>query len=281
MSADCTDVAENTDAYVIGALDGDEARALAAHLERCADCTRRIEIAQGTSHALAFAVPLAAPSASVKARVMAGALALEAAQRKPQPRWHSRALAAAFALMAVGALVWGTSLQYRVHVLRGQNASLRGEVNAAAARHSDIDAQLAAETGTAKRLSDLVAFDDRLLDVSSEPDAESVRLVGTTLAPAATGRYVWSLSRELGALDVAHLPALADGMAYELTIIYAGRTENGGTFTIDGSGNGNLVVRDTDVTNEAGRPRSFAVLMAPAVKTGDTTGAVVLAGIAE
>ncbi len=278
MFADCTDVSDNTDAYVIGALDDDEARALAAHLERCADCTRWIEIARGTSHALAFAVPLAAPSASVKARVMAGALALEAAQRKSRPRWPLRGLAAALALIAVGALAWGTFMQHRVHVLSGQNASLRGEVNAADARLSDIDAQLAAASGTANKLSDLVAFNDALRDVSIEPDAESVRLLGTTLAPSAAGRYVWSQSRQLGALEVARLPALAPGMTYELTILYARRTEDGGTFTVDDSGHGDLVVPDTDVTDEAGRPRGFAVIMAPAIKTDDTTDAVVLAG---
>ncbi len=278
MFADCTDVAENTDAYVIGALDDDEARALAAHLECCADCTRQIEIAQATSHAIAFAVPLAAPSASVKARVMAGALALKAARRNSRPRWHFRGLTAALTLIAVGALAWGTFMQYRVHTLSRQNASLRGDVNAADARFSDVDAQLASASGTANKLSDLVAFNVALSDVSTEPDAESVRLVGTTLAPSAAGRYVWSQSRQLGALDVAHLPVPADSMTYELTIVYATRTENGGTFIVDASGYGNLVVPDTDLTNGGGRPRGFAVIMVPAVKTTDATGAVVLSG---
>jgi anti-sigma factor RsiW len=81
--ADCNDVLENAEAYVIGVLDDDEAVALTRHLEGCDACQRSVEQAAEMSHALALAVPLATPDASVKARVMAGALALGARGGQP------------------------------------------------------------------------------------------------------------------------------------------------------------------------------------------------------
>src|SRR5690348_7206662 len=124
MFVDCDDVRENAEAYVIGVLDDDEALALTRHLDSCDGCRSAVEQAEETSYALALAVPLSTPSASVKARVMAGALALGAARQPSRYRWQG-AIAAALALIAVGALAWGAVLQYRSHNLADENSALR------------------------------------------------------------------------------------------------------------------------------------------------------------
>jgi len=267
MFVDCNDALENAEAYVIGVLDDDEALALTRHLEGCDACRSAVEQAEETSHALALAVPLSAPDASVKARVMAGALALGAARRSSRPSWQ-RALAAALALIAIGALAWGSVLQYRAHDLSGQNSSLRRDAAAADATRLVSDA----------RLADIAAFDDALLTASSEPDAESVRMAGTTLAPSAAGRYVWSESRELGALDVTRMPPLGAGITYELTIIYPNAAESGGTFTVDEQGRGTLVVQDGRDGNNSGPPQGFAVVLRPAGGSDVSDNHVVLTG---
>ena len=191
---------------------------------------------------------------------MAGALALGAA-RRPSLHRSQAAIAAALALIAIGALAWGSLLQYRAHHLAAQNSSLRRDAAA-------VDA----------RLAGIAAFDDALLAASSEPDAANVRMVGTGLAPSAAGRYVWSESRELGALDVTRMPPLAEGMTSELSIIYSDRSESGGTFSVDDQGRGTLVVQDGRDTSDAGPPQRFAVVLRPAAPTGETNNAVVLTG---
>jgi len=267
MFADCNDVLENAEAYVIGVLDDDEALALTRHLESCDTCRHAVEQAEETGHALALAVPLSTPSAAVKARVMAGALALDAARHPWRHRWQG-AMAAGLALVAVGALAWGAALQYRSHNLASDNSALRRDAAAADATRAAADA----------RLADIAAFDDALLAASSEPDAESVRMAGTALAPSATGRYVWSESRELGALDVTRMPPLAEGMTYELTIIYANGSESGGTFAVNEQGRGTLVVQDGRDGNDSGAPQAFAVVQRPVAPIGESNNGVVLTG---
>jgi len=267
MFADCDQVLDNAEAYAIRVLDDDEALALSRHLESCDACRRAVEQAEETSHALALAVPLSTPDASVKARVMAGALALDAVRHPWRRRWQP-AMAAGLALIALGALAWGAVLQYRSHNLAGENSALRRDFGAADATRAATDA----------RLADIAAFDDALLAASGEPDAESVRMAGTAIAPAAAGRYVWSESRELGALDVTRMPALADGMTYELTIMYPNSSESGGTFSVDEQGRGTLVVQDGRDRNDIGPPQGFAVVLRPSATTDDSNQSVVLSG---
>ncbi len=231
MSDRCAAFTDSIDAYVIGALDDDEVRALEDHAARCTDCASRIEHARRSSYALGLAVPIVQPGAKVKARVMSGAIALAAPRNAYRSHARLVAVAAAMLVVALGALTWTAVAQYRSHVAgHGTGANV-------SANESGVD-------GT-------------LLDVASASDARRVQLTGTSLAPSASARYVWSASRGLGVLDVSSLPA-TDGASYEMTIVYASRSESGGTFTVDQNGNGALIVHDIESDDDEA-PRGFEV----------------------
>jgi anti-sigma-K factor RskA len=64
-------VDELLEAYALGALEPDEARAVEAHLAGCARCRALADAARETAAALAYAAPLFDPPASLRARVLA------------------------------------------------------------------------------------------------------------------------------------------------------------------------------------------------------------------
>jgi anti-sigma-K factor RskA len=61
---------EDFDLYALGALEGDEKKAIESHLATCAECAPKLAEAQGRITLLALAAPTVAPSADVKARLM-------------------------------------------------------------------------------------------------------------------------------------------------------------------------------------------------------------------
>ncbi len=61
---------EDFDLYALGALEGDEKRAIESHVATCESCAQRLAEARGRIALLALAAPPAAPSSAVKARLM-------------------------------------------------------------------------------------------------------------------------------------------------------------------------------------------------------------------
>jgi anti-sigma-K factor RskA len=61
---------EDFDLYALGALEGEEKRAIESHLAGCVSCAQKLAEAQGRIALLAFASPPAAPSAAVKQRLL-------------------------------------------------------------------------------------------------------------------------------------------------------------------------------------------------------------------
>ncbi len=61
---------EDFDLYVLGALEGDEKRAIESHLAACADCARKLAAARGRVATISFAAPRVEPSPAVKDRLL-------------------------------------------------------------------------------------------------------------------------------------------------------------------------------------------------------------------
>jgi len=273
MQMDCRAVHDDIDAYVIGALDADEAQALAAHLVGCAACASLVEEARAdATTALALSAPLTVSSPALKARVMASAAVLTdiGQPRRRSARWWQAAAAVLVAGFAA-AFVWGFAMQRRVDTLEQHNASLRTDATAQSAELATVRTDLSKATAFSAGLADTVGVQDAIVDLVTEPDVRRTVMTGTTMAPGATGRYMWSPSREAGALVATNLPQLDAGQAYEMWVVYPDRTwVSGGQFTADASGAARLVVKPAgnDEPGDA-KPAWFCVTIEPAGGAGE------------
>src|SRR5579862_7347332 len=74
---------EDFDLLALGALEGDERRAIETHVASCADCARKLAEARGRVAMLSLAAPQVAPPAAVKQRLMAQVRGGAAAAAEP------------------------------------------------------------------------------------------------------------------------------------------------------------------------------------------------------
>jgi anti-sigma-K factor RskA len=248
MRIDCDVVLDNLDAYAIGALDADEVPAFEAHLAACPECVALLEEARQGAAAIALTVPIVPGSAALKARVMASAAVLSSEQRTPRPiRRMSRArlwplAAAAMLVLSIGALSWGV-------VMQRQADDLRDGRDAAAASATQAQSQLAS----------LTAWQDGMLTISAQSDAERTDLVSTSLAPSAHGTYIWSASDRMGAFLGTGMPPLPAGETYQFWFVYGAKWESAGTCAPGADGRAHLIVHRDETGENNGPVRGFAV----------------------
>ncbi len=122
---------EDFDLYALGALEGDEKRAIESHLAGCADCARRLAEARGRIAMLALSAPQVAPSPAVKERLLRQLHARAPAgrhvpARESGGRWWIAVLApATVALAAAAIFLWTENAR-----LDRQLADLRASIQA-------------------------------------------------------------------------------------------------------------------------------------------------------
>jgi anti-sigma-K factor RskA len=110
---------EDFDLYALGALEGDENKAIESHVASCAACEQRLAEARGRVALLALAAPMVEPSPSVKARLMkqvrdsARATASITVPREPEQAgglfgrwWAAMLMPAAVALAVASIFLW-------------------------------------------------------------------------------------------------------------------------------------------------------------------------------
>jgi hypothetical protein len=278
MQPDCQAASDNVDAYAIGALDADEARALEAHLAACNDCAALIDDATEGAAALALGVPLQAAGPALKARVLASAAILsDAARPRPRARWW-QAAAAVLAIAAAGGLVWGIATQRRVDDLEQRNVSISAAATEQAGEMAQLRAGMQEMTGAEARLESSVRMQEAMVYVVSQPDVRRTAMTGTDAAPAASARYLWSPSEQLGALVASALPELPEGGVYRLWAVYrGGRWVAEGDFRPEADGSAHLVVHEDE---GAGAPDEalvwFCVTMETTGAASDARGKMVL-----
>jgi anti-sigma-K factor RskA len=261
---------ELTGAYALGALSGEEKRALEAHLASCAECAEEVRAFGDVARGLNDAVPQIDPPASLRGRVLAHVESLAAKSAAPsavpQARSGQRfsgtpwlALAASLAAAVLG--FYALSLRDRVQALQGELVEARQR----AATAEQIVQTIQQRAENLQRTSDIV----RAADVAD------FTLQGQGPGSAASGRAFVSRSR--GVVFVAqNLPPLDPGKTYQLWVIPEGKGAppvSAGVFAPESAGTASLTTA-LNVQN----PAAVAVTLEPAGGVPAPTGPFYLLG---
>lgn len=123
--------AEDAAAYVLGALEPDEADALERHIATCPECRAEVETLRGTVDAFASSAPELAPPRRLRGRVLrevrreAGSGTRTRLGRGPRFAFASTVVAIALAAFIVGSEIGGTGHGSRVVRASVGDASVR------------------------------------------------------------------------------------------------------------------------------------------------------------
>jgi anti-sigma factor RsiW len=275
MQMDCETIRDQLDARALGALDAGESLATDAHLAGCAACTLLANEALATAAAIAMAVPLVSADPALKARVMASAAVmsdLPARRSAVTSQWWFAGAAAAI-VFGLGALAWGGYLQTQVSGLHDREARVGADATAQSNQFATMHTELVQASAKNVSLSD---SQDAVLEIVSQADLKRLPMNGTSAAPSATGRYIWSRTGNLGALVTNNMPPLADGSSYCMWIVYERAWIPGGLFGVDDRGSGRLIVHEVSDGQDHGAFKGFAVTVEPSSSAPLHTGASVL-----
>lgn len=243
--------------YAFGLLEGEELRLFEAELARDAELRRLVDELQQASAGLALSSPQVAPSAKLRARVIASiALAGDTATPTPpvtpaaQPKasqviafpmtaWLGWAAAACFAILAGYVSVRYLSIRSEI-TLQRENARL-AEIQL----HSVEQTLEAERIVTSKQIADLRQAGDLA-------QLKIARLASLNKnSPEAVAIAVWNPLKQEGILTVDSLPVIQQDQDYQLWVVdprYKNPV-NGGVFTVDQRGTAHLNFRpDQPVT---------------------------------
>lgn len=260
-------------AHALGALDVNDEREVAAHLETCVDCTAELATLGRVVSGIALDAAPVTPPPALKGRVLARiesertgrAMAMErmpvARPAAPaQPVWVQGFVLAASLMLAVGASLYAWSLRSELRVLRSDVAAMSEEA-----------AKLRGELATL-RTNWVEAT--KAMDVLRAPDMLKVDLKGQAGAEGASGRAFWSRTAGL-TFTADNLPALPEGRVYQLWTIKGTVATGAGLFTPDARGAASVT---TPVPAGAGAPDAFGVTVEPAGGSATPTMPIVMVG---
>lgn len=259
---------EDLDLYALGALEGEEKRALEAHVPSCPACRQMLATAREQVLLLGLSVPPVAPPSAVKLRLMQQVRS-ESAERErvpavsPPQRTSARPLWMGFAFaclvfVLIAGWLWTQNQQNRAHIerLQAEMESLRVELQEA--QSQDVSAHRVVE---------------ELSDVAGAADTIQVTLKPQAGEPFGQARVLYSprLGQLLYAGRIA--PAPAD-KAYQLWLVpSSGNPVSAGLVASAQRGE----LRSVRLP-EGASAKAFAVTLEPAGGSPQPTGAKVLVG---
>jgi anti-sigma-K factor RskA len=216
--------------YLLGALDESERQLVDAHLPQCATCTAILNEMKDGAGALPFAVTPITPSSRVKQALMAQVQkTLPAETLKPaasaRPRvtragWLPRLREWSPGIALAGILLLLISVGYAL--------VLQGELNQLEARNASLMTQL----------NDTSA----VLALLSNPAIETKNLQGSAGPSSAHGLVHFDPRGNRAWLVVSGLKPLSPGRAYEVWLIKGQNPVGVGTFTVDSTGAGQILI---------------------------------------
>jgi len=251
--------AEDIELYALGALEGEEKRALEAHLAACDDCHARLEDARGLVAMGSLAAPPLEAPARGRERLLEGLRARRqpaqelAGERPGFWRWPNLGWAFALAVVLVGASL--VSIDNRR--LSREEAALRERLER---QTLELDKTQAA------------------LNILRAPETRRVHLVSGEAKPVPEGRIFYH-SRHGLLFFASHLPPLEPDKTYELWLIPTeGKPMNCGTFQTDERWEGSVLLPPMPPMPPSVAAKAFAVTVEPAGGMPWPTGPKVLAG---
>jgi len=267
-AAHSTRLEELLPAYALGALDGEELRALEAHLASgCAECRRQLDLWEGDLEELASSVEPVAPSETTRRSIqrLAGKggaptpASARAARPLPFPRWA--ALLAAASLLIAG---WSAVRQAR---LGEELERLGAERDQLARQVSGLDQQLGLARAESQRMAETLA-------IVTSPGSRAIVLAGLGPSPEARGHTFVNPERGKAVFYAFDLPGLTPDKTYQLWWIEGGKPVSAGTFDVDERGAGSVQVERAP----RGATDAWAVTIEPRGGVPQPTGAMVLKG---
>jgi anti-sigma-K factor RskA len=263
-------LADQAEAYALGALTPAERAAFEAHLAVCPACAQEVRELTPVAAALGRLGVDATPDAAVRQRIMA-AIGREATNGAVPSRDTSSAsgsrlawLAMAAAIVAaIGAALYANDLRGRIEMLEARlhDAILRAEVS----ERRVVDLQRRANTSAS------------MLAVVLAPDVARVELAGQPAAPTASARAYWSRAHGL-VIHAANLPPLPAGRTYQLWVLTAQPAPiSAGLLRPDASGAASAVF---DTPQNIPTPTAMAVTIEPEGGVPSPTGDKYLVGVA-
>jgi anti-sigma-K factor RskA len=282
------DYKEMLAAHALGALDGAEARELAAHLEGCAGCRAELDSWNETAAALAYISPLVEPSAELRSRILesihaegakpisrsavkrdngkAANVAVKSLQDEsnvvPFIKPARRAWSTASMVGAIAASLAIVALVVSLLVLWNRYNATQQEVARLSARLNQTQEELAREREQLTHEREAIALITR-------PETRMATLAGTEIASNAHAKFVFDRNTGRAMLMVDNLPAAPAGKAYQIWFIAEGKPMPGRVFTPDASGHAEM--RD-EVPAEARNATIFAITLEPSGGVPAPTG---------
>ena len=251
--------------YALGALSEEDRRAFAAHVATCPECAEEVRGFASVASALAAGVPQVDPPATLRARVLAAAVAgppRAVSNETPRSRRGVfKFLSVAAALVALALGLYAQSLQRRIQVLEE-------ELRLASARAVETQQQLVGYRVAADRVSEMRA-------ILAAPDMRRIDLAGQKAAPGASGRAFWSPARGL-VVAFDGLPPTAADRVYQLWVIPPGSTVPISAGLLDLQPDGRAIA--LGAPGSAARVGTVAVSLEPAGGKPAPTGDMIVLG---
>ncbi len=253
------------DEYALGVLEGEELRALQAHLQACTECSRKVEQARARIALLGLTAPPVTPLPAARQRLLeslrrpARKLEVVAPVRSSLRRWVVALLAAAaVALACVTAflLIRNRQLDLNLEALKSSQAQMW-----AAAQHDEA----ALENARA------------ITEILTSPATVKVSLTALRVRPVPEGKAFYNPQKGL-VFYAANLPSLPADKTYQLWLLpTSGKPISAGVFGADKRGNGQVLLPPLAHGISA---KAFAVTVEPAGGRPEPTGKMILMGAA-
>jgi hypothetical protein len=198
---DCQQVAEVIDAYALGALSAEEARAVDEHVEGCVACWGLLREAEETAALVALTAPMKPAPNWLGQRIISEASRTAKRKKGEDAGILSRmpiswpAATGIFGTAAAAVLVFAFSLQLQVDDLEEDNDQIQQQFASTQASFGDIIRVATAEDSEAHEME------------ASEPAPSG--------AEAPEGEYRWSRTEGMGVIFCRDLPEIPEDQVYQ------------------------------------------------------------------